>query len=115
MRTTLVLALIALIPASAASAQADAGNPPDQTSPAQTAPAQPPPTQADRDLGECGGRAIEDWRRVQPSPERDRCLAELNARRGRAATSPNRDVELGARGVPQTLVPEPSIPANPNR
>ena len=110
MRTMLVLALIALMPVSAALAQADAGNPP-----TQTAPAQPPSAQADRDLGECGGRAIEDWRRVQPSPERDRCLAELNARRGRAATSPNRDVELGAQGVPQTLVPEPAIPANPNR
>ncbi len=109
MRTMLVLALIALMPVSAALAQADAGNPP-----TQTAPAQPPSAQADRDLGECGGRAIEDWRRVQPSPERDRCLAELYARRGRAA-SPNQDVELGARGVPQTLVPEPVVPANPPR
>ncbi len=108
MRTMLVLALIALMPV-AALAQAGSGHPPTQASPAQ-----PPSARADRDLGECGGRAIEDWRRVQPSPERDRCLAELYARRGRAA-SPNQDVELGARGVPQTLVPEPVVPANPPR
>ncbi len=113
MRTMLVLALIALMPV-AALAQAESGHPPTQASPAQPPSAQPPSARADRDLGECGGRAIEDWRRVQPSPERDRCLAELYARRGRAA-SPNQDVELGARGVPQTLVPEPVVPANPPR
>ncbi len=71
---------------------------------AQNSPPQNPPAGRNPAIGAdpCGGGPIQDGRDIQPNPARDQCLSQ---RRDVPLTPDNTDVDLGAKGVPQTLLP----------